>query len=48
MMIDGMLITRIALLHRGQAVAIGVKGIVVSNHGGRACGNAIGHSVRPG
>lgn len=25
-----------------QAVAIGVKGIVVSNHGGRACGNAIG------
>eukprot|EP00435_Cladocopium_sp_Y103_P002503 s510_g1.t1 len=27
-----------------QAVAMGVKGIVVSNHGGRACGNAIGHS----
>eukprot|EP00438_Fugacium_kawagutii_P030211 Skav209849 [mRNA] locus=scaffold980:56695:62829:- [translate_table: standard] len=25
-----------------QAVALGVRGIVVSNHGGRACGNAIG------
>lgn len=25
-----------------QAVAVGVRGIVVSNHGGRACGNAIG------